>query len=176
MTGDNNRCLCMNGWSGEYCEVPEPGSTISDDGTSSTPTSPHADKFLQARFIEGGKFPEPEDDAEMCDISTSMLEIPFPQDIGMDRVVSVQVMCIDTIRNKVFFGVNSPSGGPVKYGSAELCKSGTVDLAGGTLVSPREMSVDFRYSMDGGKVIVERLGTNPDLDRCTMRVSITYFG
>ena len=106
VTGTNNRCLCQPGWSGEFCEIQEPGTIITDDGTSesaSASSKAPTDRFVQGRVLEGGRFPPPEDEENVCDISVSVAEIPFPPELSLDRILSVQVMCLDQVRSKVSF-------------------------------------------------------------------------
>jgi len=129
-----------------------------------------------ASILERGTLTIVQETPDECNRELGTLQIPFPADIDLAQIVNVQVLCIDTIRRKMWFGVHDPSGSPIHYGSAQSCAGGTNDLMFNTLVAPRFDSTDFRYFMDGGNIIVQKLGLSPELERCIIRASITYFG
>lgn len=169
-----NRCLCAIGWAGEFCEIQEPGAAASASSKTNPAEKTHG-KFVLARIVEGGRLPVVQADSSICNKNVGTLELPFPPDIDLAQVVSLQVSCVDTIRRKMFLGINDPTAGPVSYGSAEACKAGTNDLMFDTMVTPRSESTDFRYFVSEGKIVVEKLGLSPELERCVIRASISYF-
>lgn len=128
-----------------------------------------------ARTIEGGRLPLLSENDDTCNLNRGTLSIPFPSDLDLERVVNVQVMCVDSLRRKIYFGVNDPTSVPIMFGTESKCHGGTNDLVHDTLIQPRSASTDFRYHMDEGTIIVERLGANPELDRCLVRATVTFY-
>eukprot|EP00301_Raphidiophrys_heterophryoidea_P012288 c18718_g1_i1.p1 GENE.c18718_g1_i1~~c18718_g1_i1.p1 ORF type:complete len:269 (-),score=57.00 c18718_g1_i1:130-936(-) len=169
-----NRCLCTVGWTGEYCEIQEATTAAADATEAAAATAPH-DKYLLARTIEGGRIPLTAESDDACNTNRGVLNIPFPTDLDIARVVQVQVMCVDSVRRKIFFGVQDPVSVPVMFGAENKCHSGTNDLVHDTLVQARSSSTDFRYHMEDGIIVVVRLGTSPELDRCSFRATITFY-
>eukprot|EP00298_Acanthocystis_sp_HF-20_P018932 c22091_g1_i1.p1 GENE.c22091_g1_i1~~c22091_g1_i1.p1 ORF type:complete len:267 (-),score=104.29 c22091_g1_i1:97-870(-) len=168
---ESNQCACGDNWIGEFCELPAPPLTTENDSQSAS----QPDKFLTARVIDLGTIPSVQEKSDVCNSQLGSLDIPFPSDIDLANIVSIQVMCIDNMRRKMYFGVHDTGSIPVEYGSADGCKGGSTNLASETMLIPRSASKDFRYFMSDQKIVVQKFGLAPELESCNIRATVTYF-